>query len=390
MPGMFSMSCEPPGPGTNSEACRSPPPAMSTTAPRASATSGDFMVMRFSGGATSEPVDGLVGSTAFDGSCQCSLLDSVPKGTVIPAPDTEVRLPAPSDRRSPAFSSIWPKGARSTPFCAITGASRRRLPPADSGALPASPRRSTVMESPARITPVIAVVGYTWPAFSTSCPSTSRLTCSRVSSLIGEGSAPPMRISPASSTVRPKPPMRTAPAWNWVGSSDAEMSISEPATVSCPAPADAADDAGASGEAAGTADSTMRGARSDDDEPACPTIGPCSQIERPSARFALSRRIAPCVAFTRERSAKPPSLKACGRTVSVDTWPGLFSRSRSRSLEKSASRNRSSACGVRPNCAASSAPFAPGRPSRSDTTSSFTSASFASRADDRIIGPSIS
>ncbi|MDT4857109.1 hypothetical protein FQZ97_915230 [compost metagenome] len=159
MPGMASTSCEPPGPGTNSEACRSPPPAMSTTAPRASATSGDFMVMRFSGGATREPLDGLATSMPWVGSCQCSLLDSVPKGTVRPAPDTDVRLPAPSDRRSPASSSIWPKGARSTPFCAITGACRRRLPPADNGAPPASPSRSTVIESPARTTPAIAVVG---------------------------------------------------------------------------------------------------------------------------------------------------------------------------------------------------------------------------------------
>ncbi|MCY1534926.1 hypothetical protein D9M68_703110 [compost metagenome] len=78
MPGRVSTSFEPPGPGTNSQAYRSPPPAMSMTAPLARSTFGDFIVIRFSGGDVNEPLEGLAPSLAFVGSFQCSLFDSVP------------------------------------------------------------------------------------------------------------------------------------------------------------------------------------------------------------------------------------------------------------------------------------------------------------------------
>ncbi|MDT4820653.1 hypothetical protein FQZ97_537990 [compost metagenome] len=60
-------------------------------------------------------------------------------------------LPAPSVKRSPATSSICPNGARSTPFCSITGASNRSVPPADKGSTEEFPERPTVMDSPDRI-----------------------------------------------------------------------------------------------------------------------------------------------------------------------------------------------------------------------------------------------
>ena len=62
-----------------------------------------------------------------------------PKGSVRPAADTELRLPAASSSVLPAASANWPSGAVNTPACTMWSARSVNCPPADStapGALP--------------------------------------------------------------------------------------------------------------------------------------------------------------------------------------------------------------------------------------------------------------
>ena len=67
-------------------------------------------------------------------------------------------LPPARVRRSPARSSIDPKGARSVPACSITGASSVKDPPADSGG-GAAPFCSTRIDSAAEIVAEVCVAG---------------------------------------------------------------------------------------------------------------------------------------------------------------------------------------------------------------------------------------
>ncbi len=144
-----SRSRVPPVPGTNSSACRSPPPDRSIVAPGLSDTLLPFTLTNFAGG---DVRSGAAFAPAIGLNCHSTPSTVVPNGTMAPSSDTEVTLPVVSETASVATSGRLlncarvaasvgsptpkirlPEGARTVPDCTMSVASTSSVPPADSG-----------------------------------------------------------------------------------------------------------------------------------------------------------------------------------------------------------------------------------------------------------------